>query len=193
MILEVVALVTPDQERLRPSRERVAAQSRGAREALSLCAELAGAGTGPWEKDEEHVPLPRDGWHWSVSHDDRWAVASLARGRIGVDVERIEARRTALVDAILTPAERRLLPGADTLDALTFARVWTAKEAVLKSVGVGLGALSRCVLTAPLGWDSAWLDFDGERCLVRQRIDRTHVLSVHTPGDDWSVRWHFAR
>jgi len=183
-------LPTPDQDPQRPSIERVAAQSRGARQALSISAELSGAVDGPWEKDVDHVPLPRDGWHWSVSHDAWWSAAIVGRTRVGIDVERIERRRGELVEALISPAERDLLPDAENIDPLTFARVWTAKEAVLKSVGIGLGALSRCVLVEPMGTERVLLDYAGEACLVHQRIDASHVLSVHTTGDDWSVRWH---
>ncbi|MFT5050466.1 MAG: 4'-phosphopantetheinyl transferase [Chlamydiales bacterium] len=190
--LEVVVLATPNQEPERPSRERVAAQSRGAREALSISAELSGAGDAPWEKDHEHVPLSRDGWHWSISHDAWWSVAIVGRSRVGIDVERIERRRGEMVEALIAPTERRFLTDPDEVDATVFARVWTAKEAVLKSVGIGLGALSRCVLVEPLGPEQVMLEYAGERCLVRQRIDASHVLSIHTPGDDWSVRWHQA-
>jgi len=104
--LEVVVLTTPDQEPERPSIERVAAQSRGAREALSISAELSGAHDGPWQKDVEHVPLPQDGWHWSISHDAHWSAAIVGRSRVGIDVERIERRRGEMVEALISPAER---------------------------------------------------------------------------------------
>jgi len=137
--LEVVVLTTPDQEPERPSIERVAAQSRGAREALSISAELSGAHDGPWQKDVEHVPLPQDGWHWSISHDAHWSAAIVGRSRVGIDVERIERRRGEMVEALISPAERLHLTDPDGVDALVFARIWTAKEAVLKSFGIGLG------------------------------------------------------
>ena len=85
----------------------------------------------------------RTGRHWSVSHDAWWSAAVVGRARVGIDVERLQSRREEMVDALISDAEREHL--AAGLDATVFARIWTAKEAVLKSVGVGLGELSRCV------------------------------------------------
>ena len=186
--LEAVVVAAPGQEGSRPSRERVAAQSRGARDALSISARLSGADDCTFEKDADDVPLAHEGWHWSVSHDATWVAAVVGRERVGIDVERMEARREEMVEALISPSERDHLPG--DVDGRMFARLWTAKEAVLKSAGIGLGELSRCTLSEPMGEESVVLEHRGERCVVRQRIHGEHVLSVHMPGEDWEVRWH---
>lgn len=77
--------------------------------------------------------LPALGWATSLAHADGLvAVAVGAPGSpVGIDVERADA---ASVDWVLTPAERAAV--AD--DRSAFARVWTAKEALLKATGEGV-------------------------------------------------------
>lgn len=95
--------------------------------------------------DWEHGPvLPGSLGIWaSVSHsDDAVAIAVSGAGPIGVDVEalrRVSDLVPAVQEAVFTPAERdelHALPATDRLPAAL--RLWTLKEAVLKSTGDGL-------------------------------------------------------
>jgi len=62
---------------------------------------------------------------------------AMASGPVGVDVERIEMEGTAPLD-VLHPDERRFLDtAANALHPLAFARIWAAKEAYVKALGVG--------------------------------------------------------
>ena len=180
---------TANQEPERPPRERVQAQSRSARVALAEAALGAGCGELRFEKDGDDVPLPTGGWHWSVSHDARLVAGAVYRGAVGVDLERVELRRVVDHESVLDAAEREML---GTLDALAFARLWTAKEAVLKAAGVGLGELSACRLAEPPGEDWVRLQHHGRPCLVRQAFPGQHVIAVHAPGEDWTVVWDLA-
>jgi non-ribosomal peptide synthetase-like protein len=78
---------------------------------------------------------------WSTGHE------------VGVDVERLDGRdRDVVVDAVLTPAERRQLaaaPGSDR--AALFLSAWTVKEAVLKCSGAGLPGGPEQVETTSVG------------------------------------------
>lgn len=79
--------------------------------------------------------LPALGWATSLAHADGLVAVAVvpagAAGPVGIDVERADA---ASVDWVLTPAERAAV--AD--DRSAFARVWTAKEALLKATGEGV-------------------------------------------------------
>lgn len=89
-------------------------------------------------------PIVAGGVHFNVSHSGDLILLALSDQRdVGVDVER--RREVEKVDALvarwLTPAERRALEamiadGAGRSDA--FLRVWSAKEAQLKALGVGI-------------------------------------------------------
>ncbi len=64
---------------------------------------------------------------------------ALARGPVGVDVERVETQG-ALPLEVLHPNERRLLDATvPSLRPLAFARLWAAKEAYVKALGTGFG------------------------------------------------------
>ncbi len=186
-LLQVVLRATPDQTPDHPGRERVASQSAAARLALADAARLAGCPLETFPQDDSGVPLPRDGWHWSISHDATYVASVVHRAPVGVDLQRVEERRAALTERVANEAERALLA---PFDALAFARLWTAKEAVLKAAGVGLTELSQCRLVAVGPGEELWLAHrDPRQRVVTTRI-ADHVASVHAPGTDWDVLWH---
>ena len=86
--------------------------------------------------------------HVSIAHTGRAASAALAAvasGPVGVDLERVGPRRPDLWTRILRPDERTLLDalGGPTDDAQTL--LWTLKEAVLKAQRTGFRAGGRSV------------------------------------------------
>ncbi|KAF0107638.1 MAG: 4'-phosphopantetheinyl transferase [Anaerolineaceae bacterium] len=78
----------------------------------------------------------------SISHSGRLALCALAPGpaiRTGADLENVEPRANAFVEDYLTLAERELVnscPVETRETAITL--VWSAKESMLKALGVGL-------------------------------------------------------
>jgi len=81
------------------------------------------------------------GLAFNVSHSGARALIAVTRaGQVGVDIERsIPLELAGLADLVCTPQERaRLsrLPAAE--QHAEFFRLWVGKEAVLKSVGVGI-------------------------------------------------------
>ncbi|MHB8418731.1 MAG: beta-ketoacyl synthase N-terminal-like domain-containing protein [Myxococcales bacterium] len=71
----------------------------------------------------------------SLAHVAGAAVALARAGkRVGIDMERPDARPAGFAEAALTAHERRLLPPGDQW----LARAWTAKEALGKARGTGL-------------------------------------------------------
>lgn len=175
-----------------PARERVRAQSAAARAALRESARRAGCPHDSFPSDPDGAPLPIDGWHWSVSHCATGLGASglvagaVHRERVGIDVEHVALRRAHLREAVLDAHELALL---GHVDASTFTRLWTAKEAVLKAAGVGLVELSSCRLTEHPGPDWLCLTHRGRRCIVKQIRHEEHVVAVHAPGRRWQVAW----
>ncbi|MBB4265106.1 4'-phosphopantetheinyl transferase family protein [Roseospira visakhapatnamensis] len=69
-------------------------------------------------------------------------VAAVASGDapVGVDAEALDrqAPEESLMIEVLTPAERATLPGPGASRARAFLRLWVAKEAVAKALGLGL-------------------------------------------------------
>ncbi|NIF52005.1 4'-phosphopantetheinyl transferase superfamily protein [Burkholderia sp. Ax-1724] len=89
------------------------------------------------------VPAQEPQPDFNVSHSGRHAlIAIAARGRVGVDIEvaRTDMNWQALVPAVFAPGDEACvaaLPVEQRGDA--FFSVWTAKEALLKALGVGIG------------------------------------------------------
>ncbi len=80
--------------------------------------------------------------HLSLAHSGTFAAAVVGRGSVGIDLELVSDAPAEA--ALLTVAERELLetiaPGGDPVERATWVtRFWTAKEAVAKAAGTGLG------------------------------------------------------
>lgn len=78
---------------------------------------------------------------FNVSHSGPWVVYALSHCPwVGVDVEHIAPRAhlEGLIRRCLTPQEQAQLPTEDAAKLHQFLTYWTAKEAHLKAVGVGL-------------------------------------------------------
>jgi phosphopantetheinyl transferase (holo-ACP synthase) len=76
----------------------------------------------------------------SISHRGDWGLAAIALvvgARIGADIETVEPRDPALVRQFFSESEADRVAGGGDIDR-TVARIWSAKEAVLKAIGIGL-------------------------------------------------------
>jgi 4'-phosphopantetheinyl transferase len=75
----------------------------------------------------------------SLSHSGDWAIAcarfkSTPTFRIGIDIEKVATPDLDILPIVFTSAEQDLIQ----LNPLNYFRFWTAKEAVLKALGLGL-------------------------------------------------------
>jgi len=147
--------------------------------ALALAARSMGAELRTLKKDARDAPLPSGGWHWSLSHtslaDIGLVAASVSRSPVGVDAEAIQSPRPEIVETTLDAAERRLFGRVD--EALVFTRAWTAKEAVLKKLGLGLTALSE-VRIEDVDGDSIVVVRDGTRHPVESRSFAQFLVAI---------------
>jgi hypothetical protein len=96
MTLYPVVLPLSEADPALSGKERLARLSRIAREALRLSAETSGVTVGELAKDEDDVPLPSNGIHWSVSHKPSCVAAVVSNEPIGIDVEEIGPRDEAI-------------------------------------------------------------------------------------------------
>jgi 4'-phosphopantetheinyl transferase len=130
------------------------------------------------DRSEESIALARDSfgkpiladpdiayWFNCSSCNDLLLIAGSCTGPVGADVETVERCLPVWEDAAreFAPAEQALLARLPPASRpLAFARLWTAKEAVLKASGIGIinglaePDLSRLGgLDAPPPWPSA--------------------------------------
>ncbi len=84
----------------------------------------------------------------SLSHSGGWIAAAVSHtGRVGIDVETVHDVGPSLVRRCLSLTELDWFNGATAATTRNhrFCRLWTAKEAYLKAVGVGLAVDPRDV------------------------------------------------
>jgi 4'-phosphopantetheinyl transferase len=97
----------------------------------------------------------------SVSHREDAAVCALVVNpgvAVGIDLEMVEERTAAFVDDFFTKEEAcHVISLPEVERAAWVTRVWSAKEAVLKALGVGLHVDSRTVSVFPRE-DATWKD-----------------------------------
>ncbi len=146
----------------------------------------------------------KGGWEYPISISHRsevgMAAAPLERtARIGADVETVEPRDPALVRQFYTEGEAQVVEAAGRDRDESVARIWSAKEAVLKLLGLGLRLDTRGVLVnlageafagCPEGWQPVGVRVVAE--LPRQsmldnlrvvwRREAGHVLTVAVAG-----------
>lgn len=72
----------------------------------------------------------------SLSHSHGTGVAVYSKKKVGVDIEKIRKHRSELLQHISTEAEQRVFSEKDNNLLVTY--IWTIKEAVLKTEGLGI-------------------------------------------------------
>jgi 4'-phosphopantetheinyl transferase len=165
--------------------QRVARQRAQARIALAKCAALVGAPLNGWRQDDQDRPLPNAGFHFSIAHKRGCAVAAIADHPVGVDVERIKPRTSEHFDEVGSPTEWAVLGGRSARD---FFRLWTAKEAVLKSTGLGMAGWDGCRISRTIDDRRLALTIDGTTVEVEHFARGGHIAAVTAHGVvEWTV------
>lgn len=132
----------------------------------------------------------KGGWEYPISISHRsevgMAAAPLERtARIGADLETVEPRDPALVRQFYTDGEAQIAEAAREDRDEIVSRIWSAKEAVLKLLGLGLridtrGVLVNLVGEAFAGCPEGWQPVDVK---VIAELPRQHML------DNLRVMW----
>jgi 4'-phosphopantetheinyl transferase EntD len=165
-------------------RDKVAALSECARQALRMSAERVGIALGELRKDDDDVPLPFGEYSWSVSHKPKYVAAVIGLARIGIDIEEVEPRRENIFGYVASNEEWELF-GGKSWDSLY--RCWTAKEAVLKSTGTGLAGLKSCRVVDVQDDANSSLSFEGRLYKIAQMRLNGHIIAVL--NNDNLVEW----
>ncbi|WP_054034276.1 4'-phosphopantetheinyl transferase family protein [Desulfatitalea tepidiphila] len=184
--LHPVILPVPAAARPLKGRPKVDALRAAAREALAQSARYSGQKLGPLDKDDNGAPLPSNGLYWSLTHKNAYVAAVCSPHAVGIDIERLRPVSESLGERLAAPDEWALAP---TVDTLLFFRYWTAKEAVLKAVGMGLTGLSRCRIHRIVDDDHLLLTYDGRPWQVtHHRVGQEHLVTI--TSDRVELIWH---
>ncbi|MCG3136416.1 MAG: hypothetical protein HJJLKODD_00249 [Phycisphaerae bacterium] len=174
--------------------QRVARQRTAARQVLVQLAQQIGAPLEGWRQNEGRVPLPNAGWYWSISHKPGMVAAAIDREPVGIDVELLQSRRSTGVFQKIARSDEWARCGvvSEELQAAmaeqsartqlwnVFFRLWTAKEAVLKANGRGVGEFDNCQIQKIIDMQQLSIEYQSQLWIVEQKIVRNHLAAVAT-------------
>lgn len=182
-----VILAVPNQQKQLSGRNRTANLSRLARMALKLSSLKSNAGINEASKDEKGVPVPCNGYYWSLSHKPDFAAAVVSREPVGIDLEKIRPCSASLFRKAAGDDEWAL---ADMDRQLLFFRYWTSKEAVLKAAGTGLRDLAQCRVIKIVDQNHLVIGYQNAEWLIEHVRFKDHMASV--VRNSCRIEWIFA-
>ena len=181
-----VILAVPESDRQLRGRDKVIRLSSLARHAVRLSAGQCGIMLGELVKSPEGVPLPVGGYFWSLTHKPEYVAGVVADFPIGMDIEKIRPFTPGLYRMTADETEWKL---GETQNEFLFFRYWTAKEAVLKSLGIGLKGLSRCRVIAVVDDRHLMLSYNHQEFAIEHFYFNGHIAAILAhPAIRWMVR-----
>ena len=185
-IIYPVILKVPMGKQSLSGRNQVRFLKKYARQAVVASAQKTGSDFSIFEKDNDGVPLPSNGAFWSLSHKPEYVAGVISDSPVGIDVERIRPVQSSLLNRVVDDEERKL---AGTISDALFYRFWTAKEAVLKAVGVGLKGLSQCKIHRIVDHSVMVVFYPQKYWMIEHAYYDNHVVSIIK--EDHAVQWIF--
>ncbi|WP_198013819.1 4'-phosphopantetheinyl transferase family protein [Desulforegula conservatrix] len=147
-----------------------------ARKAALMSAELSGICVGiSFHKNSEGMPLSQNGIWWGVSHKPEIVAGAVSHSPVGLDVEIIRPVSERLMERVSDKSERTLFKDDPVI---TFFKIWTSKEAVLKLLGKGLSGLSECKIHDVIANDHISVRYKERIFSVTCFVSGTYIISV---------------
>lgn len=180
-----VILKVPAAERRLHRKAQVQALSRLARQAARISAEKSGLTLTGFPKNDAGAPVPARGTCWSISHKTRFVAGVAATETVGIDIERTRDVKSAIMEYIADEKEWDTIGGRAPA---AFFRFWTAKEAVLKAMGVGFTGLSRCRILKVVDEAHLIAGYDKREFVVHQIwFTCDHIAAI--TGNNRLIHW----
>jgi len=184
--LHPVILTVPKQFSEFPIRERVKGISKLSRETLFISAHLSHLKIKTLTQSSTGMPIPDKGVYWSVSHKPEYVCGVVSRDKIGIDIEEIRPQQQSMYSYVASENEWDIIKGMRSKQS--FFRCWTAKEAVLKTVGTGIVDLLKCYVIEDLGDNGMILDYHDRHWLVEHYFFGNYIAAILKDGVE--ILWH---
>lgn len=128
--------------------------------------------------DELSPCLAESGLYCSVSHSSRFVVAVAHRHPVGVDIEAVSDKIVRIQHLFLSMGEKQLISqsGLDFKQAAT--RVWTAKEAAAKAIGLHLFQAIREIEVVKVEKEAGVLRYRSKKYPVRYGQGGEQVIAI---------------
>jgi 4'-phosphopantetheinyl transferase len=166
--------------------EMVKALRSAAEKALAHSATYSEVALGSLTRKENGAPVPCNGIFWSLSHTPDYVAAVNAPYPVGIDIEKIAPVSDSLMQQIAGEGEWALAPEMTTA---LFYRYWTAKEAALKAVGIGLAGLSKCRVKELIDGNQLILQYGSEQWQVSSLFEIDGFITSVT-ARSYDLSWH---
>jgi len=177
-------LSVPEKKQQLRGRERVAFLSQFARRAVERSSQKIGVRLDHLKKGEKGAPLPSGGYHWSISHKPEYVIGVVSSEKVGIDIEKFRPYSKGLEKKVGDINEWKL--SKSDRSELLF-RYWTAKEAVLKTEGVGLSGLSACKVVKIIDETNLIISFRNQNRLIEHFFFKNHVAAI--VKDNYRIEW----
>lgn len=168
---------------LEPARQQFVIGRGLARVALSSAAPSTSPSSWRFALTAEGKPVADHGPSFSLAHTRGLMVCAVNdAGEVGADAEMIERElNLSAMTKVLTEEEAESLADMDMANRLlSFARIWTAKEAAAKACGQGLRVDFRQIRLTPAS--EGWLATGsaGDWVVWQKNFHASHMISVAT-------------
>ena len=186
MVIYPVVYYLNNEDDSLSGRAKVDLLSQRARDALKTSAQKSGVRLDKLDKAKNGAPLPSGDIHWSVSHKPGCVAAVLNKSKIGIDIEIVQPRSEGLFGYVADKDEWDLTEGERWT---FFFRVWTAKEAILKAVGVGISGLKACRLNAVPNEREMMLEYNNKVWTIEHCYYKGYIIAVTRNNNE--LKWVF--
>ena len=119
----------------------------------------------------------------SVSHSSRFVVAVAHRHPVGVDIEAVSHKIVRIQHLFLSSGEQQLISQSGLDLKQTATRVWSAKEAAAKALGLHLFQAIREIEVVKVGKEAGVLRYQAKQYPVRHGEGDGHMIALVTCGE----------
>lgn len=123
--------------------------------------------------------------YFNISHSGNYVIAAVSNYEIGIDIQRVKEDKHRVAEKNFLTSECDFINGAeDDLGKMErFCQIWTAKEAYLKNIGMGLRKPLNSFEVA-IENNELYLPDNNELKLIQFKLDKNYIVTVCGSVDD---------